>query len=108
MSEQPNIHGDSRYNIKSNEMSNQNRSVKYSNKMNKASVHSISTHDDRNDMIEDIPKNKKKEVVDDVKDIQNIENDDHETMGRYEKTNSESKSATSSIQQWRFALQHRK
>ena len=70
-------------------------SVKHSNEIDKASAHSIRTHDNKNDMMEDIPANKKKEAMDDVKDIQNIENDDHETMGRYEKTNSKSESAIS-------------
>ena len=75
-------------------------SVKHSNEIDKASAHSIRTHDNKNDMMEDIPANKKKEAMDDVKDIQNIENDDHETMGRYEKTNSKSESAISSIQMY--------
>ena len=46
-------------------------------------------------MIENIPMNNKEEATDNIENNQNIEDNDHETIGRYEKTNSVSESTIS-------------
>ena len=54
-----------------------------------------SNHSAKDDMIEGITMNNEKEATDNIMDKQNIENDDHETIGSYEKTNGESESSIS-------------